>query len=177
MDKDNSPVILSVRTLSWTAVGVVRHMERGQGSVSGWVQQIIAGDKGVPVEELWERYFHRLVSLASSNLGALPRRVADEEDVALSAFNSFCNGAVGGRFPQLDDRGNLWRLLVTITARKVYQLKLSYGRQKLGATWCWTKRRWLKARTAAQSMHLEQFIARGPRLSSLPRQRKSFGGF
>ena len=38
--------------------------------------------------------------------------------MALSAFDSFCRGAVKGRFPRLGDRGDLWRLLVTITARK-----------------------------------------------------------
>jgi hypothetical protein len=50
-----------------------------------------------------------------------PRGVADEEDVALSAFNSFCLGAEQGHFAQLFDRDNLWRGLVTITARKAYQ--------------------------------------------------------
>src|SRR5262249_7041587 len=53
-------------------------------------------------------------------LGDAPRRAADEEDVALSAFDSFCRGARRGRFPHLDDRDNLWRLLVTITARKAF---------------------------------------------------------
>jgi DNA-directed RNA polymerase specialized sigma24 family protein len=38
--------------------------------------------------------------------------------VALSAFNSFCQGAIEGKFPDLGDRGELWRLLVIITARK-----------------------------------------------------------
>ncbi len=43
---------------------------------------------------------------------------SDEEDAALSAFQSFCQGAAQGRFPRLDDRHDLWRVLVTITARK-----------------------------------------------------------
>ena len=46
------------------------------------------------------------------------RRAADEEDVALSAFDSFCRGAEQGRFPQLDGRDDLWHLLVVITVRK-----------------------------------------------------------
>src|SRR5262249_39327420 len=57
---------------------------------------------------------------------------ADEEDVALSAFDSFCRGASNGRFPQLFDRDNFWRLLVTITARKAYQHLLHEGRRKRG---------------------------------------------
>jgi hypothetical protein len=45
--------------------------------------------------------------------------VGDEEDAALSAFDSFCRAATQGRFPELADRGGLWRLLVVITLRKV----------------------------------------------------------
>jgi DNA-directed RNA polymerase specialized sigma24 family protein len=42
----------------------------------------------------------------------------DEEDAALSAFDSFCDAAAHGRFPRLEDRDDLWRVLVTITVRK-----------------------------------------------------------
>jgi DNA-directed RNA polymerase specialized sigma24 family protein len=44
--------------------------------------------------------------------------VANEEDVALSAFDSLCRGAVRGNFAQLSDRHDLWPLLLTITAQK-----------------------------------------------------------
>jgi DNA-directed RNA polymerase specialized sigma24 family protein len=100
-------------------------------SVSQWVGRLQAGDAEA-AQQLWERYFRRLVGLARKKLAGMPRRAADEEDVALSAFDSFCRGAGNGRFPQLQDRDNLWRLLVTITARKAYQLVLREGRQKRG---------------------------------------------
>lgn len=100
-------------------------------SVSQWLGQLQAGDRDA-VEKLWQRYFRRLVGLARKKLEGTPRRAADEEDVALSAFDSFCRGAEHGRFPQLEDRDNLWRLLVTITARKAYQHLLHEGRQKRG---------------------------------------------
>jgi DNA-directed RNA polymerase specialized sigma24 family protein len=106
-------------------------MSSEQPSVSLWLQQLQSGDREA-AEKLWQRYFARLVGLARTRLQGLPRRVADEEDVALSAFDSFCRGAEQGRFPRLDDRDNLWRLLVTITARKAYQLGLSHRRQKRG---------------------------------------------
>ena len=48
--------------------------------------------------------------------------MADEEDVALSAFDSFCRGAEQGRFPKLSDRDDLWRLLFVITERKAIDL-------------------------------------------------------
>jgi DNA-directed RNA polymerase specialized sigma24 family protein len=100
-------------------------------SVSAWLQQLQAGDHAA-AEELWQRYCKRLVDMARRMIRGLPRRVEDEEDVALSAFDSFCRGAIGGRFPSLDDRNNLWRLLVTITARKAYQHGLRLRRQKRG---------------------------------------------
>src|SRR5262249_17720690 len=83
-------------------------------------------------QPIWERYWARLVGLARRKLGEAPRRVADEEDVALSAFDSFCQGAQRGRFPQLDDRENLWQLLVVLTARKAARLRRDQGRLKRG---------------------------------------------
>ena len=38
-------------------------------------------------------------------------------------MNSFFRGVARGRFPRLDDREDLWKLLVTITARKVVAAK------------------------------------------------------
>ena len=46
------------------------------------------------------------------------RRDFDEEDVALSAFHSLCEGVKKGQFPDLGDRHDLWAVLVVITARK-----------------------------------------------------------
>ena len=50
----------------------------------------------------------------------------------MSAFNSFCAGAARGKFPQLADRDDLWRLLVVITARKAMAQANREGRQKRG---------------------------------------------
>jgi RNA polymerase sigma factor (sigma-70 family) len=101
------------------------------GSVTTWVEQLRAGDR-VAAQRLWERYFPRLVGLARRKLRGLPRRAADEEDVALSALASFCRGAERGRFPRLEGRDDLWALLVVITARKAIDLRQREGRQKRG---------------------------------------------
>ncbi len=101
------------------------------GSVSVWIAELKAGD-GLAAQRLWEDYFPRLVGLARKKLREMPRRAADEEDVALSAFDSFCRGAEQGRFPRVADRDGLWHLLVTITARKALQLMRHEGRQKRG---------------------------------------------
>ena len=148
-------------------------MSKEPASVTEWVRQLAAGDQGGPAEMLWERYFQRLVELARNKLRDAPRRVADEEDVALSAFDSFCEGAVQGRFPQLDDRDSLWRLLVTITARKAYRLQLMDRRQKRGggavvdqaalaARAAQGKARAGRANDDAAVVGLDQFIAREP---------------
>ena len=101
------------------------------GSVTGWIDRLRVGDD-VAARRLWERYFHALVRLARADLRAKPRGAVDEEDIALSAFDSFCRGAEQGRFPRLDDRDGLWRLLVTITARKVVDQVERQCRQKRG---------------------------------------------
>jgi DNA-directed RNA polymerase specialized sigma24 family protein len=101
------------------------------GSVTHWIQELRAGDPAA-AQKLWQRYFRRLVGLARQKLRAMPRRAADEEDVALSAFDSFCQGAARGRFPTLRDRDNLWHLLVTITARKALLLRRHERRDKRG---------------------------------------------
>jgi DNA-directed RNA polymerase specialized sigma24 family protein len=100
-----------------------------EGSVSHWIGRLKVGDRAA-TQQLWERYFQRLVSLARAKLQGTPRRVADEEDVALSAFDSFCRAAEQGRFPHLLDRDSLWRLLVVLTARKASHLVRDERRQK-----------------------------------------------
>jgi DNA-directed RNA polymerase specialized sigma24 family protein len=101
------------------------------GSVTGWLDQVQAGDANA-VQHLWQRYFSRLVGLARQRLRHAPRSAADEEDVALSAFESYCRNAEGGRFPDLFDRDGLWRLLVVMTDRKAKHLVRDETRQKRG---------------------------------------------
>ncbi len=119
-------------------------------SVTRWLGRLQAGDPAA-AQQLWECYFHRLVGLARKRLHGTPRRVADEEDVALSAFDSFCQGAEAGRFPQLLDRDSLWRLLVVITARKAAHLVRDQGRQKRGG-----------AAEAVEEADLGQVLSREP---------------
>jgi DNA-directed RNA polymerase specialized sigma24 family protein len=91
------------------------------GSVTAWIDQLGAPDRAA-AQPLWQRYFHRLVALARQKLRRAPRGMAGAEDVALSAFDSFFRRAEQGRFPQLADRDDLWRLLFVITERKAIDL-------------------------------------------------------
>jgi DNA-directed RNA polymerase specialized sigma24 family protein len=101
------------------------------GSITHWISKLKVGDHRA-AQPLWESYFRRLVGLARSKLAGAPRRAADEEDVALSAFDSFCRGAQRQRFPQLHDRDDLWHLLVVITGRKALRLVHQERAQKRG---------------------------------------------
>jgi hypothetical protein len=87
------------------------------GSVTHWIRRLEAGDQAA-CQKLWEAYFGRLVGLVRKQLQGAPRSAADEEDVALSAFDSFFRQAQEGRFPRLLDRNDLWQLLVLIAVRK-----------------------------------------------------------
>jgi DNA-directed RNA polymerase specialized sigma24 family protein len=108
-------------------IEVVSH----ENSVTVWIDGLKAGD-GADIHRLWDRYFERLVRLAGARLPAHCRRSFDEEDVALSAFQSFCDRAGRGQFPQLGDRDDLWRLLATITVRKALDTMRHQTRQKRG---------------------------------------------
>jgi DNA-directed RNA polymerase specialized sigma24 family protein len=100
-------------------------------SVTHWLDELKAGDARA-AQQLWEQYFEQLVRVARRRLRGSRRRAADEEDVALSALDSFCRGAAGGRFPDLHDRHGLWPLLVAITARKALKLAQRERRLKRG---------------------------------------------
>jgi DNA-directed RNA polymerase specialized sigma24 family protein len=99
--------------------------------ITHWIDQLVAGDR-TAVQPLWERYFRRMAGLARQRLRGAARVPADEEDVALSAFDSFCRGAEQGRFPDLTDRDSLWSHLFFYTIRKASHLIRSEHRQKRG---------------------------------------------
>jgi DNA-directed RNA polymerase specialized sigma24 family protein len=129
-----------------------------KGSVTNWIDRLKAGD-AIAAQQLWERYFQSLVRLARKYLQRQRPRAADEEDVALSAFDSFCRGAEAGRFPQLNDRDNLWRLLVVLTARKASHLLRDEGRQKRGGkVVAWPE----SAASSSAEVGWEHFLSREP---------------
>lgn len=99
-----------------------------------WLQQLQQGND-LAAQRLWETYFGKLVTLARQKLEGRSWLVGDEEDVALSAFKSFCRGVEKQRFPDLNDRDDLWKLLVTITLHKVWRLMRDEVCQKRGGQW------------------------------------------
>jgi DNA-directed RNA polymerase specialized sigma24 family protein len=88
------------------------------GSITHWIAQVKDGGESVAQQELWDRYFIRLAALASHKLHDLPPQFRYEEDLALSALDSFFIRVQRDDFSQLRDRTDLWRLLAKITVRK-----------------------------------------------------------
>ena len=88
-----------------------------QHDVTNWINEL-ADRPETSMENIWQAYYERLVGYARRKLGEMPRRHIDEEDIAIDAMNSLFNGMQAGRFPDLNDRDDLWKLLLTITARK-----------------------------------------------------------
>lgn len=100
-------------------------------SITHWIAGLKQGDAKA-ADQLWERYFSKLIGLARHRLSNTPRRVADEEDITVSVFRCLCSGAEDGKFQLLTDRDDLWRLLVKITARKTIDQQRRLSPKKRG---------------------------------------------
>jgi DNA-directed RNA polymerase specialized sigma24 family protein len=103
------------------------------GSVTRWLGDLKAGNPQA-FQPLWDRYYAALVERARAKLRAvrIATAIHDEEDVASSAFHSLYQGIREGRFPRLDDRDDLWRLLVHLSACKALDQRRAEKRQKRG---------------------------------------------
>jgi DNA-directed RNA polymerase specialized sigma24 family protein len=86
-------------------------------SVTAWLRKLKEGHRDEATRQLWQAYFGRLVGKAHTLLGGRGRG-GDAEDVALSAFASFVRAVDHGRFPRLEDRQDLWQVLLVLAARK-----------------------------------------------------------
>ena len=99
--------------------------------VTQWMIKLSEGDE-LAATNLWNEYFTKMTRLAKRKLSGMPRRDSDEEDVAVSAMNSFHVGIVNHRFDALHNRDDLWKLLMTITARKATAKLRKHYAQKRG---------------------------------------------
>ncbi len=100
-------------------------------SVTHWIGELQRGNRDA-AQHLWEEYFTQVVQLAERKLRGRRLRAADEEDVALSAMHSALRKIASGQYPRLNDRNDLWRLLIVITAHKALRLVRDESRQKRG---------------------------------------------
>ncbi len=96
-----------------------------------WIELIKQGDS-VAAQQIWHHYFDRLVRSVRRNLRDQNRAVSDEEDIVISVFESFYRAAENGRFPDMSDRDDLWRLLLRMSARKIVDKQRHDLRQRRG---------------------------------------------
>ena len=87
-------------------------------SVSAWLEELKEGESHA-AEKLWRHYLHRLLGLARKKLGSRRSALADEDDAVNDAFADFLRGMEGRQFAKLDDRHDLWQVLVVLTERRV----------------------------------------------------------
>lgn len=100
-------------------------------SITQWLRRLESGDEQV-AGLLWDTYFERLVWLVQQRTQSKLNRVDDAEDVALSAFASFCHGVRKQQFTGLANREGLWRILVSIAIHKLIHKHRDQNRVKRG---------------------------------------------
>ncbi len=126
-----------------------------------WVSQLKDGDPRA-AQLLWDTYFLRMVKLARLKLHGTMVGVADEEDVALSAFKSFCRGACDGRFPHMLENADPWPLLVALTTHKAIDLVRYERRVKRGGPGTRVAEPPASEAAADRDLSLSQLIGKEP---------------
>ncbi len=104
-----------------------------QGSVTMLTEQLRHVDARVrndAARQIWKRYFPPLLDLARRHLSPKIRRRQDEEDVLQNMYFSFCRRQQAGKFERLDNRDDLWRMLVMMTLRKTRKIARNEQRRR-----------------------------------------------
>ena len=99
------------------------------GSVTRMVRGVAAGDRNAE-RKLFERFFQIVIRLADQKLGRLPRKIADEEDVALDVMRDALTGIREDRFRDLHNREDLWQIIWDLINKRSVDLARSLYRQK-----------------------------------------------
>ena len=130
-------------------------------SITRLFEELKAGNHKA-AEELWAIYFNRLVAVARMRLGQAPKRVADEEDIALSVFNDLCVGAARGNFAEHVRRDDLWRLLLHLTNHKMVNYVRRETRLKRGGGEVRGESVFLNPATHSAARGLDQVVCHEP---------------
>lgn len=93
-------------------------MQQEPGSITNWLSKLQAGQSEA-AEPLWKRYQAKLVSIATQQLDESPDRSVDGEDLVQSSFGNVCLAVQNGKYPDIDNREDLWGLLYIATVNRV----------------------------------------------------------
>src|SRR5262245_53446548 len=93
------------------------------GSFSQLIPALREGDRHA-MQELWLRTFQPLVRVARARAHPGRCRAVDAGDMALEAFLDLCRRLArpdsAEKYPHLESRENLWKLLVCFTVRRAF---------------------------------------------------------
>ncbi len=101
-------------------------------SVTRFIEQMKKEDPQA-AGEIWQRFFNRLLPLARARLKGLNDRTVDEEDLLVSVFDRFFKAAADNRFAELNDRDDLWQILLDLVKKRVAQQYRKSNAQKRGS--------------------------------------------
>ncbi len=88
-----------------------------QSTVSEWIERLRQGGDSA-AGKLWDHFLQRLTGLVCDRLRTANKTVSDEEDVVLDACEACFRALQEGRYPNVKNREDLWRLLAVIAERK-----------------------------------------------------------
>lgn len=89
-------------------------------SVSIFISQLKERDPSA-TQAIWNRFFQRLLPLARSRLRGVSDRALSEEDILVSVFDRFFSAAAEGRFAKLQDRDDLWQILLMLMNHRIVE--------------------------------------------------------
>lgn len=93
------------------------------GSVTVLLNQLKDGLDAEACQRIYERYVKQLEWVARGKMAGIKRTTGDEEDVALTVMGQFFLAVRNGRFPKLNDRHDLWQVLLVVLERRVVDLR------------------------------------------------------
>lgn len=95
-------------------------MENSLGSLSLLYFRLLNGDQ-TSTQELWERFFPRLLGLAKTVLGN-HKISEDAEDAVQVAFFQFLQCVDNGRYDEILRRDDMWRILARFTVMRARKM-------------------------------------------------------
>jgi hypothetical protein len=93
-------------------------MTADPGSITQWLHKLKSGDPDA-ANQLWCRYYPRLVQTASRYLRGSADRAIGGEDIAQSVFQTFYRSATEGDYLEAGNRDELWKLLVIFAIKRI----------------------------------------------------------
>jgi RNA polymerase sigma factor (sigma-70 family) len=108
-----------------------RHSHSGD-SVTEWLNQIQRASDPEAFAFLFERYLQQVTHMASHRLPARLKPIVDGDDIAAEVFVELNKGLQEGRFQQMQDRRDLWQVLIMLSERRAIAWQRRQQRQKRG---------------------------------------------